>query len=216
MKKIIFLFLIVIFYFNSFAQQKYSYKEGDIFFQELSCGPFCDAITKVTFGYKGAKFAHVGVLFNENNKWVIAEAISRGVVLTDIDTFLNRSLDKNGKPKVMVGRIKNANKVVIPTLFTLKPYLNKSYDEVFNIKNDKYYCSELVYELYKYKTGENVFKLAPMTFNDPDTKQLFPIWKTYFDSLKVSIPESEQGLNPGSISCSDLLEIYCPYSKFAE
>ena len=65
--------------------------------------------------------------------------------------------------------------------------------------------------MFKNKSGEKVFSLSPMTFNDPDTKELFPVWKTYFDTLKVKIPEGEPGLNPGSISRSDLLEIYTPY-----
>ena len=161
-------------------------------------------------------YYQTGILLNDNNKWVVAEAVSRGVVITDIDTFLNRSLDDSGKPKVLVGRIKNTTNVKIPTIIDLKPFLNKKYDEVFDINNDKYYCSELVYELFKYSTGEKIFKLAPMTFNDPDTKELFPIWKSYFDTLKVKIPEGDAGLNPGSISRSDLLEIYMPYCKFAE
>ena len=211
MKKFIFLFIFLISNFFSNAQEKYTYKNGDILFQNLNCGPFCDAINKVTFGYNNAKFAHVGVLLFDKNKWVVAEAVSRGVVITDIDTFLNRSLDDSGKPKVLVGRIKNTELIKLPTLFDLKPFFNKQYDEVFDINNDKYYCSELIYELFKNKSGEKVFSLSPMTFNDPDTKELFPVWKTYFDTLKVKIPEGEPGLNPGSISRSDLLEIYTPY-----
>ncbi|MBI5541490.1 MAG: hypothetical protein HY951_15610 [Bacteroidia bacterium] len=198
------------------AQQNYSFKNGDIFFQDISCGPFCDAVNKVTYSCKDADFAHVGVLISDNNKWFVAEAVSKGVILTQVDTFLNRALDKNKKPKVMVGRLKNNNSVVMPTIASIKPFINKQYDDIFDISNDKYYCSELIYELFKDIKGNRIFSLAPMTFKDPDTKQLFPIWKTYFDSLKVEVPEGKPGLNPGSISRSELLEIYTPYSKFKE
>lgn len=198
------------------SQQNYSYRNGDIFFQDINCGPFCDAINKVTFGYKEADFAHVGILIVDNNQWFVAEAVSKGVVLTHVDTFLNRSLDNNKKPKVMVGRLKNINSFVLPTIASVKPFLNKQYDDIFDITNDKYYCSELIYELFKDSNGNKIFCLAPMTFNDPDTKQLFPIWKSYFDSLKIDVPESKPGLNPGSISRSEMLEIFIPYSKFKE
>ncbi|MHC4724324.1 MAG: hypothetical protein ACYS9V_08765 [Planctomycetota bacterium] len=37
-------------------------KEGDLLFQDLDCGPLCDAIEKVTTGYQGSNFSHVGIL----------------------------------------------------------------------------------------------------------------------------------------------------------
>jgi len=35
---------------------------GDLLFQDLDCGPLCDAIEKVTTGYQGANFSHVGIV----------------------------------------------------------------------------------------------------------------------------------------------------------
>ena len=70
---------------------------GDILFQDSDCGPFCEAIEKVTFGVNGAKFSHVGMVIPEaNNQLVIIEAITAGVVKTPLDTFFNRSFDADG------------------------------------------------------------------------------------------------------------------------
>ena len=45
---------------------------GDLLFQDLDCGPFCDAIEKATKGYQGTNLSHVGVVaLDENNIVVI-------------------------------------------------------------------------------------------------------------------------------------------------
>jgi hypothetical protein len=50
-----------------------------------------------------------------------------------------------------------------------------------------------------------------MTFNDPDTKAIFPVWADYFKKLSIAVPEGKPGLNPGSISRSDKIDIVYRY-----
>ena len=187
----------------------FGFQEGDLVFQDSDCGPFCEAIEKVTFGYKGARLSHVGMIVEEKDGIYVIEAIGAGVVLTPIDSFLNRSLDENGNPKVLVGRLQDEYKKLIPSAINhMKSKLGKSYDEVFDIENDQYYCSELLYEGFKVANdNKDIFKLYPMTFKDPDTNQLFSIWDSYFKDLGIEVPEGEPGLNPGGISRSPFIHI---------
>ena len=46
-----------------------------------------------------------------------------------------------------------------------------------------------------------------MTFKDPETDSIFPIWKNYFKELNVPIPEGKDGLNPGGMSTSKYIDI---------
>jgi len=188
----LFLFQLITTSFQLYAQ-KTNLKEGDLLFQHLNCGSFCEAIEAVTPAYNGMHFAHVGILIkNEQKQWVVAEAISKGVCLTPLDSFINRSGTKN----IYVGRLKPKYK--LPTLKEIEKYIGKPYDTVFNIYNDAYYCSELVYYLYFYK-DKPIFRLSPMTFKDPKTNNYFPAWEEYFNKMHIQIPEGEPGLNPGSI-----------------
>jgi hypothetical protein len=187
----------------------FSFQEGDILFQDSDCGPFCEAIEKVTTGYKGARLSHVGMLIKINGEWKVIEAISKGVVLTPLDSFLIRAYDDAGNPKVLVGRLQDEFK---PLISDAKVYMlslvGHEYDDVFDINNDRYYCSELLYEGFKSANqGKDVFHLFPMTFKDPDTKLTFNIWEYYFKELNCKIPENELGLNPGGISRSDKIDI---------
>ena len=199
-------------YFNN----SFPLQEGDLLFQDSDCGPFCDAIEKVTHGIKGSKLSHVGMVIQGGDSgFVVLEAITKGVVETPIDTFLNRSFDKEGNPKVLIGRLKpNQQSLIQPAIKSALQHRGKAYDEVFDLNNEKYYCSELIYFAFKEaNNGTPVFQLRAMTYKDPDTKEIFPIWKEYFQNLGVPVPEGQPGLNPGSMSRSLYLEIVHAYGK---
>lgn len=179
---------------------------------ESDYGSFCQAIKKVTYGIDGTHPSHVGVLYITKNDTIIIEADTHGVVLTPMDSFLNRSVNEIGKPKIFVGRLKEEYQgAVTPAIERMYALLGKSYDFAFDIDNDSYYCSELLYRTFLDINGLPLFELQPMTFNDPDTKAIFPIWKTYFENLGIPVPEGKPGLNPGSISRSDKIRIIYKY-----
>ncbi|MCG8330752.1 MAG: hypothetical protein MI974_23850 [Chitinophagales bacterium] len=201
---------------TSFDYSKFELKPGDILFQDIDCGPFCESIEKVTSGIQGSKFSHVGMLIpKEKGEFTILEAISAGVVETPLDSFFIRSFDENNNSKVVVGRIKEEHAHLIPKAIDFaKTKLGFAYDEVFDISNDKYYCSELIYDSFKYaNNNQAIFQLQKMTYKDPETNNIFPIWEEYFQKLNVPVPEGQPGLNPGGMSMSNYIDIVHFYGK---
>ena len=201
MKKYFYLLFISILSCNI----NFQLQEGDLLFQDLDSSPLCDAIELVTPGYKGANFSHIGLVVSDDGKLKVLEAIPPKVILTEIDDFLNRSFDKDGKPKVIVGRLKDQYKNTIPKAIEfVNKQIGVDYDEVFLLNNEKYYCSELIYEAFE---KDSIFRLQPMTFLHPETKDTLSIWKEYYSDLKVEIPQNELGINPGIMSLSNEIEI---------
>ncbi|MBA7711216.1 hypothetical protein ES703_120171 [subsurface metagenome] len=147
----------------------------------------------------------------------MVEALTNGVEVTPLQTFLDRSFDVKHRPKVVVGRLKQHYRCLIP--LAIKEALalkGKPYDKVFVINNEAYYCSELIYEIFLRANGNNpVFTLQPMTFKDPDTGETLPAWEDYFSELGVSIPEGKPGINPGGISRSSVLSIIYAYGTLS-
>ena len=182
---------------------------GDLLFQDLDCGPLCDAIETVTHGAKGADFSHVGVVSAAvgNEVWV-TEAVSAGVKRTPLSEFLSRSRDANGLPKVVVGRLKPAYRgQIAASLRRLSGYLGRPYDAVYQLGDVSYYCAELVEEAF------GLFPAQPMTFRDPASGQTFPAWADHYRALGVAVPEGMPGLNPGGLSRSEAIELVHCYGR---
>lgn len=176
---------------------------GDLLFQDLDCGPLCDAIEAVTEGAEGRDFSHCAMVVQVGDSLKVVEAIGSEVTIISLADFKLRS------NKIWAARLKPKFQHLIPRAAKFaQAQIGKPYDEVFLLNNDRYYCSELIYESFKVANfGKAVFELSPMTFKEPNTGQFFPAWVDYYKPLKCPIPEGKPGLNPGSISRSPVLEL---------
>ena len=201
MKKYIYLLFIL----HSSCASNFQLQEGDLLFQDLDSSPLCDAIELVTPGYNDANFSHIGFIVSDDGKLKVLEAIPPKVILTELENFLSRSKDKDGNPKVIVGRLKKEYEKTIPKAveFAHKK-IGVDYDGIFLMNNNSYYCSELLYEAF---SKDSIFQLQAMTFLHPDSGDTLQTWKAYYAELGVKIPENELGINPGIMSLSKKIEI---------
>jgi len=201
MKKYFYLLLTILIS----CTKNFKLQEGDLLFQDLDSSPLCDAIELLTTGYKGANFSHIGLVVLDNDTLKVLEAIPPKVMITNLGDFINRSFDKNGNPKVIVGRLKKefTNSISNAVSYS-KSKLDITYDEVFLINNETYYCSELIFEAFE---KDSIFQLKPMTFLHPNNKDTVTVWKEYYSDLNTNIPEGNPGINPGIMSLSNKIEI---------
>ena len=87
----------------------------------------------------------------------------------------------------------------------------QKYDAEFKINNDKFYCSELIHDIFlEANNNTPIFQLEPMTYK-VNGKTLL-VWEEYFNNLNIPIPENEPGINPGGISLSNKIRIIHDYS----
>lgn len=184
-------------------------KEGDLLFQQLNCGELCHAIEAVTDGVNGREFSHCAIVVNMNDTLKVVEAIGDRVQVNSIRNFLARSGDTLEMKHTTIGRVKKKYEPLIhhATAFA-KKQIGEPYDDEFLLKNDKWYCSELLYESFKgANNNSDFFELEPMTFKDPKTDAFFPAWVEYYKQLNAEIPEGKAGINPGLISRSSKIQI---------
>ena len=193
MKKVLAIITISIttYFFLNFNNNSV-YKEGDIIFQTTS-GQTGKAIQLATH----SKFNHCGILFLENNKWIVYEAV-QPVRKTSLEDF-------NARGKVTVRRLrdKKLSKEEIDKLKTLfKIYEHKDYDEAFNWSDERIYCSELVYKLYH--NGLQIELCKPRKLSDFDLNN--PLVKEKLnEKYGNKIPLNEPMVSPEDIYKSDLL-----------
>ncbi len=184
-------------------------KEGDLLFQDLNCGELCDAIEAVTEGVNGKDFSHCAMVVKINDSLQVVEAIGDKVQVTSLHKFFARSGDTTTIQNITIGRVlKKYQPLIAKAAMNAKAHIGEPYDDVFLMNNNSWYCSELLYEVFKAANdSKDFFALNPMTFKDPKTNTFFPAWVDYYEQLNQEIPEGKPGINPGLISRSNKIEI---------
>ena len=124
-------------------------KEGDVIFHASDSrqAPMLRLAT-------ASPITHCGIIIEKGGKLYVLEAEGT-VQLTPIQTFIDRGIGKTycvRRPKSeLKGRVK------------YKGYLGIAYDSAFKFKNKKYYCSELVYDIYKDQFGIQICEPRPLS-----------------------------------------------------
>ena len=118
-------------------------REGDVIFQtsQSSQSPLIQIGTR-------SKITHCGIIVMRKGEPYVLETL-RTLVLTPLDKFIARG--KEGKYW-----LKRSDKENIKIDYA--HYLGKPYDLAFSFDNDIYYCSELVYDIYKNQLGIELCK----------------------------------------------------------
>jgi hypothetical protein len=193
---------------NIYAQKPFHVHNGDLIFLEDCDGGMNSAIKAATSGLEGYNFTHVGIVWQKTpRQYYVIEATHPNVKITPLRTYLHPK--KQCQPRAVVGRLKAAYQPLIPSaLVHARQKVGKKYDDAFDISNDQYYCSELIYQIFKEANhGQEVFPLRAMTFKSKDTGKFPEYWVEHFKKMGIPIPEGQPGNNPGDMSRSDLLNI---------
>ncbi|MBR5687176.1 MAG: hypothetical protein IKX36_04375 [Prevotella sp.] len=157
MKKILFILTIILIAVSGFACLGHAeYKEGDIVFQ-ISKSKQSSLIKKAT----GSKWTHCGIIIEKDKEMYVLEA-SKTVRLTPLQLWIAQG---DG------GSIKSRRVIDRTLKIDYKQYLGKPYDLAFRFDNDKWYCSELIYDIYKKQLGIELCQPRPVKdYNISDKK----------------------------------------------
>ena len=198
---------------SSFAQEQLKrtdLKAGDFLFQDLGGGDLSNAIKKVTPHYNGHYFSHVGILTDYNGSLVVIESYDNIADTVSIEKFAQRT-----KQTIFVGRLKKEyQSLTMQASEEVKKYRGIKYDEKYLPDSNQLYCSELIYYVFKsVNQHQDFFNMQPMTFKDPETRELFPGWINYYKNFfQMDVPEGEMGINPGLLINDKRLDVFSLYA----
>lgn len=182
-------------------------QQGDLLFKDTRNNSMANAIKEVTPSLARYSFSHVAVAVQENGEWKVLEAVpGAGVRLSPLASFLSPA--KGEVLKVVVGRLKKTHPFDLQQLIMYgKQQIGKPYDEAFVWDTEKFYCSELVYQMFAHAGQASSFSPAPMTFKEKGKKTFHPTWSRYFQRLHLPIPEGATGINPNAMAKARSLTI---------
>ncbi|WP_136666964.1 YiiX family permuted papain-like enzyme [Flavobacterium sp. H122] len=173
-------------------------KEGDIILQ-TSESYQCEAVRLAT----NSKFSHCGIIFKDNDKTYVLEAV-QPVKITPLDEWISHGKESD----YLIRRCKNSEELLdSKKIESMKTYgknmLNKDYDLYFEWSDEKIYCSELVWKIYKEGAGIEICpfkKLKEFNLSNPKVKKIMK------ERYGNNVPLEENVIAPSQLAESKLLE----------
>ncbi|MBM9502835.1 YiiX family permuted papain-like enzyme [Leptospira sp. 201903071] len=119
-------------------------KEGDLIFQET----FSEQGKAIKIATK-SRYTHVGIVFKYKEKLKVLEAVEP-VKITEIDHFISRGKNKH----FVIKRLSKSEAILGEDKIKLmksigNQYIGKHYDIYFNWSDEKIYCTELAWKIFK-------------------------------------------------------------------
>jgi hypothetical protein len=173
-------------------------RDGDLIFQ-TSLSRQSQAIQLAT----KSKYSHCGLIYKDRKEYYVFEAV-QPVKRTRLDKWIAKGKDG----KYVIKRLKNADQVLTPaTLAKMKQqgdeFKGKNYDLTFEWTDNKIYCSELIWKIYKRATGLEIGKLEKLSDFDLTNEAVKQKMKERYGD---KIPINEIVISPVAIFDSELLK----------
>lgn len=185
-------------YQQSRTYNPYDLRSGDIVFQE-GHGNQAVAVKAAT----DSRWSHVGIVFYRNDKPMVLEAV-QPVKVTPLGKFIARNPES-----FYAMRLKDADhKINASTLRKAEQYGNsiigKNYDGRFQWSDDRIYCSELVWKIYKHAANIELCKPRPFKSYNLTHPTVQKLVKARYGSAS-RLPLNELAVAPSDIARSKLL-----------
>jgi len=151
-----------------------------------------------------SQYSHMGIVLVRNGKPFVFEAIGT-VSYTPLAQWIGRGDGRRFVVKRLVDADRVLTKDAVARLRSAaRPYVGKRYDLTFEWSDDRMYCSELVWKLYRdaldVKIGE-LQKLGEMDLDDPVVRAKLR------ERYGKKVPLDEPVITPRAMFDSPLLEV---------
>jgi len=176
-------------------------EDGDIIFQ-TSKSSQSKAIQIAT----NSKYSHLGIIYKIEGDFFVYEAV-QPVKLTPFTEWVGQG--ENGH--FVIKRLKDADEILTSDVKNKmktegEKYKGKDYDLYFEWSDDKIYCSELVWKIYKNAAGVEIGELQRLDEFNLNNKVVKQKMKERFGD---NIPENEIVISPSSMfESKNLITIY--------
>lgn len=149
-----------------------------------------------------SKYSHMGIIYEIDGEFFVYEAVEP-VKLTALNEWIRRGENDH----FVIKRLKSANQVLTSSTLSRmrqigEQFQGKPYDIYFEWSDDRIYCSELVWKIYKEATGIEIGQLEQLSDFDLSNDLVKAKMKERYGD---SIPLDEKVISPAAMFNSDQL-----------
>ena len=172
-------------------------QSGDIIFQ-TSKSRQSKAIQLAT----NSKYSHMGIIYENDEKFFVYEAV-QPVKMTPLIEWINRG--ENGH--YVIKRLENSDQILTKSIVAKmkqigEHFKGKPYDIYFEWSDDKIYCSELVWKIFKQAVDIEIGQLEQLADFDLSNDIVKAKMKERYGD---NIPMDEKVISPAAMFNSDKL-----------
>ena len=176
---------------------KVEFQNGDIIFQ-TSKSSQSEAIQLAT----KSKYSHMGIIYQTDGQYYVYEAV-QPVKLTKLNDWIRRGENSH----YVVKRLKDSKEILTDANITRmkelgEKFKGKNYDIYFEWSDDKIYCSELVWKIYKETLNIEIGDLQELREFDLTSDIVKNKMKERYGE---DIPLDEKVISPATMFDSDKL-----------
>ncbi len=174
-----------------------TFRDGDIIFQTSKSNQ-SEAIQVAT----GSEYSHMGIVYENEGKVYVYEAV-QPVKITPVKEWIERGKSRH----YVLKRLINANqllddKAIARMKLIGKKYQGKPYDIYFEWSDERIYCSELVWKIYKEALNIEIGQLESLS----DFNLEAPIVKAKMEErYGNTFPMQEKVISPAAMYNSSKL-----------
>lgn len=174
-------------------------QNGDIIFQTSKSSQ-----SKTIQLATNSKYSHMGIIYRIDGELFVYEAVQT-VKLTNLNDWINRG--ENGH--YVIKRLVSSDKILTQATLTKmkqvgEKFKGKNYDLYFEWSDDKIYCSELVWKIYKEGADIEIGELEKLSNFDLQNKI---VQQKMRERYGENIPMDEKIISPAEMFNSDKLKI---------
>lgn len=150
-----------------------------------------------------SKYSHCGIIFFDDGKPYVYEAV-QPVQKTPLQEWINRGVDHHYVIKSLSNK-KLLNDSLINAMKTnCRNFIGKNYDIYFGWSDERIYCSELVWKVYKNALNIEIGKVQQLKDFDLSSAPVKLKLKEHYGN---NIPYNEKVISPQAIFESTMLSI---------
>ena len=172
-------------------------RDGDIIFHESRSAQSA-AIQYAT----GSRYSHMGILYSRGGSWFVYEAV-QPVKSTPLREWIDRGQNGHFVVKRLRGELSPSALKRMRSIG--EQYRGRPYDLYFEWSDQRIYCSELVWKIYKEGTGVEIGRLQRLRDFDLSQPMVRQKMKERYGD---HVPLKEPVISPGAIfDSADLVEV---------
>ncbi|KEI34612.1 hypothetical protein FRA_50c14820 [Francisella sp. W12-1067] len=166
-------------------------RKGDVLFIVDS---YEKNISNLSVGYGDYSYYHCSLYIGDSR--IIESVKTEGVIIADLARYSNN--------KILVGRTAQKDDFLNNVIKYAHKLIGCQYNDLFlPNQSGKFYCSELIHELFKYANKGIFFKehyLNYISLNDLSVSQY---WKDFYGQYGLKVPQGEVGSHPNNLSLDE-------------